>query len=40
MLLKDYLVLTEAYELTIPIIDKNLIEVTSSLFGNVSAVFK
>ena len=40
VLKKGNLILTGAYGLPIPINDKNLIEVTSSLFGNVSAVFK
>jgi 2-keto-4-pentenoate hydratase len=37
---KGDLILTGAYGLPIPINDKKLIEVTSSLFGNVSAVFQ
>ena len=37
---KGNLILTGAYGLPIPINDKELIQVTSSLFGNVSAVFK
>ena len=37
---KGNLILTGAYGLPIPINDKKLIEVTSSLFGNVSAIFK
>ena len=40
ILKKGNLILTGAYGLPIPINDKKLIEVTSSLFGNVSAVFK
>ena len=40
ILKKGDLILTGAYGLPIPINDKKLIEVTSSLFGNVSAVFK
>ena len=36
---KGNLILTGAYGLPIPINDKKLIQVTSSLFGNVSAVF-
>ena len=40
ILKKDNLILTGAYGLPIPINDKKLIEVTSSLFGNVSAIFK
>jgi 2-keto-4-pentenoate hydratase len=40
ILKKGNLILTGAYGPTIPINDKKLIEVTSSLFGNVSAVFK
>ena len=37
---KGDLILTGAYGLPIPINDKKLIEVTSSLFGNVSATFQ
>ena len=37
---KGNLILTGAYGLRVPINDKKLIEVTSFLFGNVSAVFK
>ena len=40
VLKKCNLILTEAYGLPIPINDKKLIEVTSSLFGNVSAFFQ
>ena len=40
ILKKGNLILTGAYGLPIPINDKKLIEVTSSLFGNVSVVFK
>ena len=40
ILKKGNLILTGAYGLPIPINNKKLIEVTSSLFGNVSAVFK
>ncbi len=40
ILKKGNLILTRAYGPPIPINDKNLIEVTSSLFGDVSAVFK
>ena len=40
ILKKGNLILTGAYGLPIPINDKKLIEVTSSLFGNVSAIFK
>ena len=40
ILKKGNLILTGAYGLPIPINDKKLIQVTSSLFGNVSAVFK
>ena len=40
ILKKGDLILTGAYGLPIPINDKKLIQVTSSLFGNVSAVFK
>ena len=40
ILKKGDLILTGAYGLPIPINDKKLIEVTSSLFGNVSAVFQ
>ena len=40
ILKKGNLILTGAYGLPIPINDKKLIEVTSSLFGNVSAVFR
>ena len=40
VLRKGHLILTGAYGLPIPIKDKKLIEVTSSLFGNVSAVFE
>ena len=40
ILKKGNLILTGAYGLPIPIKDKKLIQVTSSLFGNVSAVFK
>ena len=40
ILKKGDLILTGAFGLPIPINDKKLIEVTSSLFGNVSAVFK
>lgn len=40
ILKKGNLILTGAYGPPIPINDKKLIEVTSSLFGNVSAVFK
>ena len=37
---KGDLILTGAYGPPIPIADKKLIEVNSSLFGNVSAIFK
>ena len=37
---KGDLILTGAYGPPIPIVDKKLIEVNSSLFGNVSAIFK
>ncbi len=40
ILKKGNLILTGAYGPPIPINDKKLIEVTSSLFGDVSAVFK
>ena len=40
ILKKGNLILTGAYGLSIPINDKKLIEVTSSSFGNVSAIFK
>ena len=40
ILKKGNLILTGAYGLPIPINDKKLIQVTSSLFGNVSAFFK
>ena len=40
ILKKGNLILTGAYGLPIAINDKKLIQVTSSLFGNVSAVFK
>ncbi len=40
ILKKGNLILTGAYGLPIPINDKKLIQITSSLFGNVSAVFK
>ena len=40
ILKKGNLILTGAYGLPIPINDKKLIQVTSSLFGNVSAVFR
>ena len=40
ILKKGNLILTGAYGLPIPINDKKLIQVTSSLFGNVSAIFK
>ncbi|MDC0227673.1 hypothetical protein OAK51_04155 [Alphaproteobacteria bacterium] len=40
ILKKGNLILTGAYGLPIPINEKKLIEVTSSLFGNVSAVFE
>ena len=40
ILKKGNLILTGAYGIPIPINDKKLIQVTSSLFGNVSAVFK
>ena len=40
ILKKGNLILTGAYGLPIPIYDKKLIEVTSSLFGNVSALFQ
>ena len=40
ILKKGNLILTGAYGLPIPINDKKLVKVTSSLFGNVSAVFK
>ena len=40
ILKKGDLILTGAYGLPIPINDKKLIEVTSSLFGNVSATFQ
>ena len=40
ILKKGNLILTGAYGLPIPINDKKLIEVTSSLFGNVSALFQ
>ena len=40
VLKKGNLILTGAYGLPIPINDKKLIEVTSSLFGNVSAIFQ
>ena len=40
VLKKGNLILTGAYGLPTPINDKKLIEVKSSLFGNVSAVFK
>ena len=39
-ILKKNLILTGAYGPPIPINNKKLIEVTSSFFGNVSAVFK
>ena len=37
---KGDLILTGAYGPPIPIVDKKLIEVNSSLFGKVSAIFK
>ena len=37
---KGDLILTGAYGPPIPIVDKKLVEVNSSLFGNVSAIFK
>ena len=40
ILKKGNLILTGAYGPPIPINDKKLIEVTSSLFGNVFAIFK
>ena len=40
ILRKGNLILTGAYGLPIPINGKNLIEVTSSLFGNASAIFE
>ena len=40
VLKKGNLILTGAYGLPIPINDKKLIEVKSSLFGNVSAIFQ
>ena len=40
ILKKGNLILTGAYGLPMPINDKKFIEVTSSLFGNVSAIFK
>ena len=40
ILKKGNLILIGAYGLPIPINDKKLIEVTSSSFGNVSAIFK
>ena len=40
ILKKGDLILTGAYGLPIPINDKKLIEVTSSSFGNVSAIFQ
>ena len=40
ILKKGDLILTGAFGLPIPINYKKLIEVTSSLFGNVSAIFK
>ena len=40
ILKKGNLILTGAYDLPIPINDKKLIQVTSSLFGNVSALFQ
>ena len=40
VLKKGDLILTGAFGLPVPINDTNLIEVTSSLFGNVSAVFE
>ena len=40
ILKKGNLILTGAYGLPIPINDKKLIQVTSSLFGNVSALFQ
>ncbi len=40
ILKKGNLILTGAYGLPIPINDKKFIEVTSSLFGNVSALFQ
>ena len=40
ILKKGNLILTGAYGLPIPINEKKLVEVTSSLFGNVSAIFK
>ena len=40
ILKKGNLILTGAYGPPMPINDKKLIEVTSSLFGNVSAIFK
>ena len=40
ILKKGNLILTGAYGLPIPINDKKLIQVTSSLFGNVSALFR
>ena len=40
ILKKGNLILTGAYGLPIPVNDKKLIQVTSSLFGNVSALFQ
>ena len=40
ILKKGNLILTGAYGLPIPINEKKIIEVTSSLFGNVSAIFE
>ena len=40
ILKKGNLILTGAYGLPIPINEKKLIEVTSSLFGNVYAIFE
>ena len=40
ILKKGNLILTGAYGPPIPINDKKLVEVKSSLFGNVSVVFK
>ena len=40
ILKKGNLILTGAYGFPVPINNKNLVEVNSSLFGGVSAVFK
>ena len=40
ILKKGNLILTGAYGLPIPIYDKEFVEVKSTLFGNVSALFK